>query len=217
MIQRTENFITADGSSTLYNPFFDEHYHSINGAIEESLHVYINAGLHFCLKNEINIFEMGFGTGLNALLTMRDAHRFLRKVNYTSVELFPLTESQYKDLNYCTKLDCNQPDLIQLHEIAWGQKVDINEYFSITKREIDICNLTFADQEKFDVIYFDAFSPDKQPELWTAEIFKKIYNQMSIGGVLTTYSSKGLVKQNLRQAGFTESTACRDQKANGIF
>jgi len=192
---------TKDGSRTLYVKDLDEHYHSLFGAIAESRYVYIQAGLQAIDTQKINVFEMGFGTGLNALLTLIQARQTGKTVKYTGIELYPLENSVIDSLDYDRHLPDVEGGFFKLlHQAPWNKLTKICKEFSIEKIHDDISKLEVSDQ--YDLVYFDAFGPDVQPELWTTNLFQKIYKSMRRGSILTTYSSKGLVKQNLREAGF---------------
>jgi tRNA U34 5-methylaminomethyl-2-thiouridine-forming methyltransferase MnmC len=192
---------TTDGSITLYSGRFDEHYHSVNGAMSESMHVFIKAGLKECKKDYINIFEVGFGTGLNAYLSLLETFKNNIKINYTAVELFPLNNDIVSKLKYDELLSTKDSSLFLLmHSCDWEKKVEITQSFYLNKIKNDFNCLEL--NNKYDIIYFDAFSPDKQPDLWSLKNFQKLYNSLNEGGILTSYSSKGFVKQNLRAAGF---------------
>jgi len=204
--QGVEFVITGDGSHTLYVPGLEENYHSVFGAIAESRHIFIEAGLKYVSRSsgKINILEVGFGTGLNALLTLLEAEKSGYNIDYTTIEPYPLTESVVSGLNYPDMLnnhDC-QTLFYQLHSSSWNTKTILGKTFSITKMQIALQD--FSPQSKtFDLVYFDAFGPDVQPEMWTQEMFDKIASGMKQGGVLVTYSTKGIVKRNLKQAGFS--------------
>lgn len=192
---------TQDGSQTVFNEYFNESYHSSHGAINESLHVFIESGFKKCKLNHINIFEVGFGTGLNALLTYLEAKRSNININYEAVELFPLDKNITSKLNYCEQLNVNENSFFDiLHSCEWNKKIQLTSNFTVKKLNLDLNQYIFTD--KFDLIYFDAFSPETQPELWSFENFKNIFDSLNNEGILTTYSSKGIVKNNLRQAGF---------------
>ena len=194
--------VTADGSHTLFVPSMDEHYHSVNGAVQESAHVFIEAGLHQLAKKEIRLLEIGFGTGLNALLTLLDAEEKEKMVTYYSFELYPLELSLVEKLNYGKIICPAQADLfIDLHRAAWNEPVAITPAFTLHKMEGD-SNLSTLPQN-IDLVYFDAFAPDKQPEMWNPEIFKKLYECMNQGGILTTYCAKGVVRRTMKEAGFS--------------
>jgi len=192
---------TKDGSSTLYSPTFNEHYHSVFGAINESKHVFIEAGFNFLNLPSIKIFEIGFGTGLNALLTYLESVKKEITVEYTGIELYPVTQDVIQQLNYTQLLsEESKKTFDQFLEVSWNKKIEISNHFHLTKIKADFNDYLFT--EKYNLIFFDAFAPEKQPALWSHQNFTKIYEAMDTHGVLTTYSSKGLVKQNLRNVGF---------------
>ncbi len=191
---------TADNSHTIKNEQFNETYHSERGALLEAMHVFIEAGFRQVEKAQVAVFEVGFGTGLNAWLTLLEAEKTGQDVYYESIELYPIDISTSSSLNFAalTHGDAQLFDL--LHQCEWNRPVAITPRFTLHKVK---CNLLdYSHQQMFDVVYFDAFSPDTQPELWTENIFQNIYSSLNPNGLLTTYSSKGLVKQNLRSAGF---------------
>ncbi len=195
--------VTADGSQSIFIPELNEHYHSHFGAKNESMHVYISAGLNEKLKENlqhVHVFEMGFGTGLNAWLALREAEKQKIRILYSCVEKYPLTEEEYLQLNF--EKTNNDECFLKLHACNLGEKIIISDFFSLDKRINDIKILDFSDFQLFDVVFYDAFSPDIQPDLWTEEIFKNIYNHMNPDGILVTYSAKGFVKRNLKAAGF---------------
>lgn len=194
--------VTADGSHTLFLPQLNEHYHSVNGAVQEGVHVFIEAGLHQCAKEIINVFEVGFGTGLNALLTADYASKNNKTIHYASIEAFPLSDDITQQLNYAGQ---DQTNLFEkLHTVEWGSEQQISEYFYLTKIEADFTDFSFSDYtNRFDVIYFDAFAPDIQEYMWTQEVFDKMYNIAREDAILTTYCAKGVVRRRMQQAGFT--------------
>jgi len=198
---------TADGSHTLFLPEMDEHYHSVNGAIQESKHVYIEAGFKRCQKSEIHVLEMGFGTGLNALLTALEAEHQKINVFYTGLEKFPLSQEIIDKLNYQeiagqARSDTVKNNLFQtIYQTCWGKSESVNPYFHLKKIQTDFRNFDFPD--KYDVVYYDAFAPDKQPEAWSQALFDKIFSAMNLGGVLTTYCAKGNIRRMMQQAGFS--------------
>jgi len=195
-----ELVITKDGSHTLYNPELGVWHHSVHGAIQESRHIFIELGLMKIAetKKQINIFEMGFGTGLNVLLTALEALKNNFRIDYTTIEAFPLKKEEFEVLNYDTLLNT---DLLQpIHLYPWNQKSVLQEEFWLTKVKEDLLNYQFS--QKIDLVYFDAYAPTAQPELWSEEIFRKIYNAMNLGGILTTYCSKSVVRKALQAAGF---------------
>ncbi|OPZ26043.1 MAG: tRNA 5-methylaminomethyl-2-thiouridine biosynthesis bifunctional protein MnmC [Bacteroidetes bacterium ADurb.BinA174] len=196
--------ITEDGSHTLFVPELNEHYHSTHGAIQESMHVFIDAGLRHCVKSEIKVLEIGFGTGLNAFLTLLEAERTGRKIDYTTLEFYPLLIIDAEKLNYAELTDSTKKDVFrELHKVEWGKWSQLTLYFSLLKMKFDFSKPSDFDTEnKFDVIFFDAFAPEKQPEMWVQEIFDKIYSISSENAILTTYCAKGSVRRMLQTAGF---------------
>ncbi len=198
----SELIITEDGSHTLFVPAIDECYHSTHGAVQESKHIFIEAALKQCAKTEISVLEIGFGTGLNAFLTMIEAERSDKKVRYTSLEKYPVEVEKALQLNYPELLSIENRDSFELlHTSVWDEEVQIEANFWLTKIEADFTQFTF--NEMFDVVYFDAFSPEKQPEMWSQELFEKIFFQCNPGAVLTTYCAKGVVRRAMQSAGFT--------------
>ncbi len=194
--------VTSDGSHTLYMPDMDEHYHSVNGAIQESEHVFIEAGLHRLPKKEIRVLEIGFGTGLNAFLTLLDSMQTDRHITYYSMELYPLDIALVQNLNYVKVLCAGEEDLFMaLHEAPWNQSASITPNFTLHKMKGD-CNQAELPNE-IDLVYFDAFAPDKQPEMWNQELFNKLYFRMNAGGILTTYCAKGAVRRTMKESGFS--------------
>jgi len=193
---------TTDGSHTVLSTETNETYHSENGAINESVHVYIQNGLSQITKNEINILEIGFGTGLNALLTYQYALEHTKQINYFSIEKFPLEQEVIGQLNYPEQLNIEKESFLKLHQCKWDNWEQINNNFKLFKRQADLTKFDFSKLNNIDLVYYDAFSPSKQPELWTEEIFRQLYQIMSTDGFLTTYSSAGIVKRALRAAGF---------------
>ena len=195
--------ITEDGSHTIQIPEWGVTYHSTHGAIAESLHVYIDAGLNYLLQKQkntfLNILEMGFGTGLNALLSLQWANQHGIPINYTSIEKDPLNQEAYTALNYGDLLQMGH-ELLALHDAEWNLIVKMNELFSLEKQRIDL--QSFESTQKFHCIFFDAFSPVEQPELWTTEIFQKLYSMLFPGAVLVTYCSKSAIRRAMQDAGF---------------
>ncbi|WP_298651085.1 tRNA (5-methylaminomethyl-2-thiouridine)(34)-methyltransferase MnmD [uncultured Proteiniphilum sp.] len=196
--------LTEDGSHTLYIPELNEHYHSTHGAVQESLHVYLEAGLHHYDKQEVNLLEIGFGTGLNAFLTLLDTERSGKTVKYTTLERYPVSLAHAEKLNYSKLLDPSRKEIfIQLHSSAWGDWVDITPTFGLKKLQTDALRLEeFQPEALFDLIYYDAFAPEKQPGMWTEEIFNRLYALSNYGAMLTTYCAKGAVRRMLQTAGY---------------
>lgn len=191
---------TEDGSHTLYNKTIDECYHSIHGAKNESNHIFIQSAFLQCKKQEVSVFEMGFGTGLNAFLTLLTAEKNTQKVNYEAVELYPVSADFFSKINYA-KTKEEESIFEKLHRSEWNKLEKITENFSIFKHYDDIKNLKFINH--FDIVYFDAFSPEKQPDLWDNSIFKRLYNAMNQNAILTTYCAKGIVRRTLQEVGFS--------------
>jgi tRNA U34 5-methylaminomethyl-2-thiouridine-forming methyltransferase MnmC len=194
---------TSDGSQTIYLPEINEQYHSLNGAITESNFVYIDKGYRFFQGENPIVFEVGFGTGLNCLLTAWQAEKDKRPTRYISIEKFPLENNITDQLNYGRLIsDDAQNTFEEIHKCKWNKEVQISEYFSLLKIEGDLLNYNLANIENCNIIYFDAFGPDKQPEMWTPLIFNKIAMLTSTRGVLVTYSAKGEVRRQLSASGF---------------
>jgi len=202
-----KTIITGDGSPTIAIPELKVTYHSIHGAIQESKHVFIEAGLRYVrprvVANCVSVFEMGFGTGLNTLLTLIESEHIHQKISYETIELFPLTKDQIASLDYCQQLGRNdlQETFEQLHNCEWEKEVTITPNFTIKKSKTTLLNLETVGT--FELIYFDAFDSNAQPELWRAEIFQKMFSILKPGGILVTYSSKGDVRRAMEAAGFT--------------
>ncbi|MDR2425126.1 MAG: tRNA (5-methylaminomethyl-2-thiouridine)(34)-methyltransferase MnmD [Prevotellaceae bacterium] len=191
---------TSDGSHTLFSFEAGETYHSHDGAIMEAEHVYLRQAFEtFADKGCLNILETGFGAGLNALLTMLESHKRNITVYYETLEPHPVSEEIYQSLNYCEMMKCDRQLFLNLHVAAFDQPLEMPP-FTFIKRMVGIEN--FSTTRQFDVIYFDAFSPVAQPEIWTENIFRKLRQFLSDNGILLTYSSKGSVKKALRAAGF---------------
>lgn len=192
---------TSDGSHTIYVPELNEHYHSVHGAVQESEFIFIKEGYETCKADPVSIFEVGFGTGLNALLTASKSEEVMRKTNYTSIEKYPLDLSVIKNLNHHLYAGESGSAIFEaIHSAPWDERFEIVKYFNIRKIRGDI--LTFRTDTLYDLIYFDAFGPDKQPELWSHEVFSSIASFTKAGGILVTYSAKGAVRRTLRDCGF---------------
>ena len=193
--------MTDDGSHTLYVDKLDEPYHSTHGALQESMHVFIEQGLLTLSKPKLNILEMGFGTGLNALLTMHFARQGKQEVHYHAVEKYPLSKAEYSQLNFEQLMDGAPTGFLNLiHDAEWEKSIQISDGFSLFKEQADFRSMNLP--RDFDLVYFDAFSPDKQPELWSTEVFATIAKSTRKGAVLVSYSSKGIVRRTLTSCGF---------------
>jgi tRNA U34 5-methylaminomethyl-2-thiouridine-forming methyltransferase MnmC len=198
-----EVWITGDGSTTLFSHFFAEHYHSVFGAITESKLVFVENGLEYVRKDPVTVLEIGFGTGLNAYMTCLNAKQNNRIITYYSIEKYPLEEPVISSLNYPGLLASEESDKMlftALHEAEWGKPVAIISSFHLFKIRADLCS--FHPGFHYDVIFFDAFAPGRQPEMWTTEIFRRLYHSLTTGGILTPYCVKGQVKRALKEAGF---------------
>lgn len=192
---------TYDGSHTIYIPDINEHYHSVHGAIQESEHIFIKNGFDYCTADPLYIFEVGFGTGLNVLLTALKNIKNSRKVFYTSIEKYPLGEDVIKLLNHRTIKGTEGENIFDLiHKAGWDQTQQVYKNFSLLKVKDDL--LSYTASNTYDLIYFDAFGPEKQPEMWSEDIFSKIARMTRRGGVFITYSSKGDIKRLLKANGF---------------
>ncbi|WP_320887688.1 tRNA (5-methylaminomethyl-2-thiouridine)(34)-methyltransferase MnmD [Bacteroides clarus] len=231
IIERTE-----DGSATLFVPELNEHYHSVKGARTESQHIFIDMGLKASAAIRPRVLEIGFGTGLNALLTLESAGQEKRAVHYTGIELYPLSWEEVDVLNYS-----DHPLFKELHTAPWDTDVNITPYFTLHKIQGDVNRvisgeglgisverlgisverlgisdkspinhsslianpLSLTPNPYFDLVYFDAFAPEKQPEMWSEELFRNIYACMNANGILTTYCAKGVIRRLLQAVGFT--------------
>ena len=216
---------TADGSRSIYNEELDETYHSKHGALQEAKHVFIKMGLQPLLdkRDRIDVLEIGFGTGLNAWLTACEVFKseldsVLRSsamkkseegggkekvnINYVGVEAYPLNEKQLEEVNYASlsEVVLEKTFLDAIQKCKWEEEVQIHSQFSLIKRKLFFSDI--QDVDRFDLIYFDAFGPMVQPDLWTVEIFTKMFNALRSGGVLTTYSAKGDVRRAMLSVGF---------------
>jgi tRNA U34 5-methylaminomethyl-2-thiouridine-forming methyltransferase MnmC len=192
--------LTEDGSHTILVPEMGEHYHSVHGAIQESRHIFINHGYHRTRFQPLRILEVGFGTGLNAFLTLLESNAVGRIVHYESWEAYPIPSPEAQLLNYPAQLQANPSVFRDLHDAEWGKEVWLTDQFRLTKIEGDIRQ--FSSDKQYDLIYFDAFGPDFQPELWVTEVFSDLATRLATGAILVTYSAKGQIRRNLREAGF---------------
>ena len=208
MIKGQNNNIvkTQDGSQTVYSAVFGEHYHSQYGAFTESNHIYIQHGLLDVISKgnkSINILEIGFGTGLNALLSYVESEQLNIKINYITSEPYPLLAEEFTQLKYAEFLNNNNlVDVFnKMHLCFCNTPFYISDIFILNKINEKIQDIALTEQS-FDVIYFDAFSPDIQPEIWDLDIFEKMYNCLKKDGFIVTYCSKGVVKRTMKAAGF---------------
>ena len=201
--------ITGDGSHTFFHAGLNEHYHSRHGALAESRSVYLKEGLQAWwtqheTAREVAIFEMGFGTGLNALLVWEEARSRNARVHYHTVELYPLRTAEAALLNYgalLTDINQAQRDLQALHEAPWNVPCELDAHFNLRKYALSVESFEML-EATYEVVFFDAFAPDKQPHLWTVEVFRRLSWAMRPGAVLTTYSAKGAVRRRMLEAGF---------------
>lgn len=195
---------TGDGSTTLHVPELQQHYHSIHGAIQESKHVFIRMGFDEIVssRDSISVFEMGFGTGLNALLSSLAAEKKGVGVFYESIEAFPLSREEWEGMNYSNQIGGEDAGLLfeKIQTTPWEEPTAITKKFILKKSAVRLADFTSI--PKFDLVYFDAFAPRVQPELWTPKVFRKIHNLMIPGGILTTYCAKGDVRRAMQTAGF---------------
>ncbi len=202
---KREIIITEDGSTTIYLPDWNEHYHSTYGAIQEAYHVFIEMGFFFSLKNQqpipLKILEIGFGTGLNSYITLLESKKLKINIEYTGVEAYPITISEVEKLNYPLRLKASETVFNKLHTTKWEQSSEISKNFILIKRNQFFSEIN--DKNKYHIIYFDAFGPNVQPELWTEEIFEKMYKALAERGVLVTYSAKGSVRRAMQSVGFS--------------
>jgi len=207
---KREVVITADGSSTIHLPDWDEQYHSKHGAIQEAYHVFIKHGLQYFYSESISsknentaILEIGFGTGLNAFITFIEADKLNLNIDYVGVEAYPVSMEEIRLLNYTKALKAENDLAVfeTLHEVAWNEKKTIAAHFTLEKQKKFFAEIEA--QEAFNIIYFDAFGARVQPELWTESVFKRMYNALKENGVLVTYSAKGSVRRAMQAVGFT--------------
>lgn len=194
---------TSDGSTTIHLPEWNENYHSKHGAIQEAKHVFIKNGLSLFDGKSVSILEIGFGTGLNAFITFLETQNNNQIIDYVGVEAYPVSFEEVQQMNYVSELNAENEATIfrTMHESDWDVNVKISEHFSLTKRK------QFFDQiddiQQFDLIYFDAFGYRVQPELWSTEIFQKMYNALKPDSYLVTYAARGIVKRSMIEVGFT--------------
>jgi tRNA U34 5-methylaminomethyl-2-thiouridine-forming methyltransferase MnmC len=194
---------TLDGSTTIHLKEWNECYHSKHGAIQEAKHVFIKNGFSLFENKPVSILEIGFGTGLNAFITFLESIEKKQQIDYVGVEAYPVDAKEVLGMNYVDELEAGDFESIfqKMHEVGWDQKNEISSEFSLTKRKQFFDEIN--DFETFDLIYFDAFGYRVQPELWSTEIFQKMYNSLKPNGVLVTYAARGVVKRSMIEVGFT--------------
>lgn len=196
--------LTGDGSYTLHLPKWNEQYHSKHGALQEALHVFIKEGIAHFINTisvpEVNILEMGFGTGLNALLTHQFASQNNIKIYYTGVEAYPLEWEVVQQLNYTKQLQIKDFYFQKIHQASWVKPTTITPNFTIHKQKKFF--LDIEEKDIFHLIYFDAFGIRVQPECWTSQLFSKLYQALKSNGVLVTYAANGPAKRALLEVGF---------------
>jgi tRNA U34 5-methylaminomethyl-2-thiouridine-forming methyltransferase MnmC len=200
---KREIITTDDGSVTFYLPEMNETYHSKFGAIQEACHVFIKNGLALTEGRPISILEIGFGTGLNAFITFLEAAKTGQAIAYTGVEAYPVSGEEAALLNYVNVLDAEPHKEVfnLMHASEWDQKVILNDNFTLIKRQQSFQDI--IDNNAFDLIYFDAFGYPSQPELWSEEIFTKMYNALRKDGILVTYACRTVIKKAMQAAGLT--------------
>lgn len=195
--------ITKDGSKTIQITDWNEQYHSTHGAIQEAYHVFIRMGLDEVDQPHVDLLEIGFGTGLNALITYHETKETGKTVHYTGIEAFPVKEEEWQQLDYPGALEnpeLNAPFEL-MHRSSWEQGSQLAEHFSLLKLQRDFRELDFTTD--FDLVYFDAFGARVQPELWTEQVFEIMYKALRPGGILVTYAAKGSVRRAMQAVGFT--------------
>lgn len=197
---------TEDGSTSLFHKGLQETYHSVHGAIQESQHVFIEAGLYHWLqvsnRHHVSVLEIGFGTGLNAMLTALAAEKMAVEIEYETIEPFPLAMEMVTLLNYPFIIGTDKAKSVfqNLHQTEWNNPKEISPYFHFLKRDLRLQEADFSN-EKFDLIFFDAFGPDKQPDMWDRSNMLKLAEAMKPHGVFVTYSAKGQLKRDLVSLG----------------
>ncbi|MGO4904390.1 tRNA (5-methylaminomethyl-2-thiouridine)(34)-methyltransferase MnmD [Flavobacterium sp. W20_MBD1_R3] len=194
---------TLDGSTTIRIDEWDECYHSKHGAIQEAQHVFIKNGLSLFQNRAVSILEIGFGTGLNAFITLLEAKKMNQSIDYVGVEAYPISADEVLQMNYVSELNAPQEDAIftTMHQSAWEEKTMLRNDFLLTKRKQLFQDID--DNNAFDLIYFDAFGYRVQPELWSTDVFKRMFTALKSNGVLVTYAARGVVKRSMLEVGFT--------------
>lgn len=194
--------MTSDGSTSIHLPEWDESYHSKHGAIQEAQHVFIKNGLSLFKGQSVSVLEIGFGTGLNAFITFLECKKVKQSIEYVGVEGFPVAADEVLQMNYVKQLNVEEweSEFKLMHEAEWEKPVTIDTLFRLTKRKQLFAEI--IDVNQFDLIYFDAFGYRVQPELWSVEIFTKMYTALKSGGILVTYACRGPIKRAMIEAGF---------------
>lgn len=200
---KREIFHTLDGSTTIHLPDWNESYHSKHGAIQEAYHVFIKNGLSLFQDKPISILEIGFGTALNTFITFLESQKSFQNIDYVGVEAYPISAQEVLQMNYVSELDAEKerPIFELIHESDWEEKIAITPNFNLTKRKQFFDEI--SDENQYDLIYFDAFGYRVQPELWSTEIFEKMYKALKENGVLVTYAARGVVKRSMIEVGFS--------------
>ncbi len=196
---KREILITSDGSSTIHLPDWDEQYHSKNGSINETYHVFIKCGLKEVVADKVSILEIGFGTGLNCFITYLEGKK---EIDYVGVEAYPVTADEIDKMNFVAVLEAKEQEEVfkKMHDVSWEKKHQISDNFTLTKRKQFFEDIN--DENAFNLIYYDAFGARVQPQLWTEEIFLKMYKALKPNGILVTYSAKGSVRRAMQAVGF---------------
>lgn len=196
--------VTQDGSHSIYSEQYGVTYHSKYGAVTESLHVFIEAGLRFkaAVQPEMSVLEVGLGTGLNAFLSWLEAERRGLLVRYTGLEAYPVLPDEAEGFNFAEQLSVpmRHADFMRLHTCAWERRAKLSEHFWFHKKQARL--EAYRPAQTFDLIYFDAFAPQAQPELWTERIFAMLYKSLRPEGILVTYCAQGDFKRKLKSVGF---------------
>ena len=197
---------TSDGSKTLYINDLNENYHSHHGALQEAKHVFIDNGYNLVYDYEINILELGLGTGLNVLVTIDEFMKTDKNhiINYFTIEKYPVNEQEVRELDYASIFE--KPEMVEInqriHSSNWNESVEIVPNFFLTKYQCDFFELDHMEMPKINLVYFDCFGARVQPDLWEKPIFEMVSNKMKTSGLLTTYSSKGSVRRTLKELNF---------------
>ncbi|MBD0832084.1 tRNA (5-methylaminomethyl-2-thiouridine)(34)-methyltransferase MnmD [Aestuariibaculum sediminum] len=204
---KREVVITGDGSSTIHLPQWNEQYHSKHGAIQEAYHVFIKHGLHHIIEtnsgtSSVSILEIGFGTGLNAFITLLESEKYELNINYYGVEGYPVLKDEIHQLNYPEQLDAKTKAKLfyNLHDVTWEESHNVTSKFTLIKQKRFFNEIN--EKAKYNLIYFDAFGARVQPELWTESIFQKMYDALQLNGVLVTYAAKGSVRRAMQAVEF---------------